>query len=205
MPSSVIDICNLGLFRVGTKFTITDLEEGSAEANACKAVYDSARRSAMRAFPWNFATRYTTLAQAGTSPNPLKAYAYHEPSDCLLARRVMPDVVNGPTVPFELIANAAGDGKLLLCDKSPATLVYTFDATDPNLFDASFIDAFSWRLGYELALPLTGDKGIQQSCLTVWRNFTPAAQALDAGEGDPDEVREADWITARTGAVNSWR
>ncbi len=110
-----LDIVNLALVRLGQK-TIASLSEGSVAARTASAIWDMTRQDVLRAFPWNFATRYLhKLALSGnynnppmpecsnqlpqtdipvTPPNPNLpwppdyTYAYQVPTDCLKAIKV---------------------------------------------------------------------------------------------------------------------
>lgn len=194
--ASVIDICNYALMRVGTKFSIMSLDEASPEANACKLVFDQALRASLRLHPWNFASASVSLAEIG-GPRSDWAYRYALPSDCINALRVMGDSKSSDRVPFEIGINDTRDGKTLLCDRAAAVLIYTCYVADPTLYDSSFVDCLSWRVAYEVAMPITADRSIQGQCLQAWQKFIPEAAALDSNEGNADPNRAAPWISVR--------
>jgi len=106
MPTQ-IEICNQALAMVGTRSTIASLTENSNEARACAQQFDSTRDRLLRAAPWNFATKWATLAVLKALPGlpestvtassqtwqtdyppPPWGYSYAYPSDCLMARSV---------------------------------------------------------------------------------------------------------------------
>ncbi len=205
MPSSITEICNLALMRVANRFQISNIDERSNEARACRAAYDIARRSTLRKHNWNFATAYKTPASA-TSPNPLYQYAFPVPSDSLRVRRIVPDSFTSTPIPYRIVLNGNSNASIILCNREIITVEYTVDVTDPNVFDASFVDGFAWRLAAEVALPLTGDRELQKDCLKGWSNFLPDAMAIDANEDQSEEQPEASWIAARGGfpSSSSW-
>jgi hypothetical protein len=194
--ASIIDICNYALMRIGARSSIMSLTEGSPEANACKLVFDQALRASLRLHPWNFASASVALAEIG-GPRSDWAYRYALPSDCLHARRIVGDAKTADRVPFEVGINDARDGKTLLCDRAAAVLVYTAYVADPTLYDSAFVDCLSWRVAYEVAMPITADRSIQGQCLQAWQKFMPESAALDSNEGSADPNRVAPWITGR--------
>lgn len=194
--ASIIDICNYALMRIGTKSGIMALDEASPEAIACNLVFDQALRASLRKHPWNFASASVALAELG-SPRSDWAYRYALPSDCVNALRILGDAKTSDRVPFELGVNDTRDGKTLLCDRAEAVLVYTAYIADPTLYDSAFVDCLAWRVAYEVAVSVTGDRSIQGQCLQAWQKFMPEAASLDSNEGMADPNRDAPWITGR--------
>lgn len=69
-----LDICKMALAEVGSRSTITALNDGSIEANYCSLYYGPTRDHALRAARWNFAHYSDLLAlwksAQGTPENP---------------------------------------------------------------------------------------------------------------------------------------
>jgi hypothetical protein len=103
-----LEIAKMVLNEVGTRSTITALNDGSPEANILNAYYTSVRDHALSAARWNFAKRVDTLqlwkALPGTPeqttgvigtgwsrayPAPPWLYSYFPPDDCLYTRSVI--------------------------------------------------------------------------------------------------------------------
>lgn len=196
--TSVVAICNMALSHIGTKSTIVSLDEASPEARLCRVHYDTTRDAALRMHPWNFATRRRTLSDLGSPPGDW-TFRYGYPTDCLHARGLI--LVNGdPSPSFEVAisTDAAGnDIRVILSDEPSALLVYTRRVTDPAIYDAEFVSALSWLLAADLAMPLTGKRDKRADALQMAEIAVARAKARDAGEGKPDEDRDADWILAR--------
>lgn len=187
MASSVIQICNTALARVGVKEFIEDLAEGSAEADACSALYPTARDSALTSLPWPFATKRTTLAlAAGEDEREGWEYVYAMPSDCLLARHIWsgeraPSATS--KIPFTIELNDAEDARIILCDKEDAELVYTAAITNSLLFPPLFVDALCWLLASELALPLSVRTDLRTQAQQMWLTMQTRAAGLAFSEG----------------------
>lgn len=91
---AIVDICNMALSDCAARATITDLNDGSPAANACKLWYDRMRRSLLRTAHWGFARTQNSMSQIGdlvpdnTSPYPwLWQYLY--PADCIRFRYIL--------------------------------------------------------------------------------------------------------------------
>lgn len=112
--SSVTQICNLALQKVGTRSTIADLTEDSNEARNCNLVYETTRDEVLGMAFWNCARNTLTLSVLksvpGTPTNPsapsspvwipdwppppwMFEYAY--PTDCIQMRYLVPQPAVG--------------------------------------------------------------------------------------------------------------
>lgn len=175
MPS-VVAICNLALAHIGVA-EINSLTEATNQARQCNLLFVPARDAVLREFPWNFATKMTRLAQAPVSV-PDWDYVYQYPSDCLRAIRIYE--ASATTTEFRVVL--LDGGKAIVTNVANAYLEYTARVTDPALFDAQFIDAFSWKLAAELAAPLTGDPRLGQYAYQMYQQALRSAWASTANE-----------------------
>ena len=189
-----IQICNLALAHLGAS-SISSITEASREAQVCKLHYDLARDSVLREHPWNFATKRLALALLAVTPVGFD-YAYAYPTDCLFAREIWRSVSTDPLIVFEVQAKAGG-GRQIVTDAVGAVLEYTAQITDEAQFDASFVDAFSWRLAADIAVPLTKSLPISQAMLTVYANRLNSAAVRDGQEGRTDPEFVNSWIQVR--------
>lgn len=103
MPESDVSICNKALGAIGTRTTITSLDEQSNEAIQCNLYYKSLRDAVLRAEHWNFAgfqAPLTLIAAANNAAGPLPPmpwqYEYAYPSDCLKCRYILPILGSDP-------------------------------------------------------------------------------------------------------------
>lgn len=168
---SVIDICNKALSLINIS-SISDLAEASAQARACSFHYEISRDSLLREHPWGFARTFATLAQTNIS-HPHWEYVYALPPEYLYGINIIPSddsvsAVNGiimTEVPGQFAIEAAYryelanmDGnRVILSNVSEAMMEYIKRITDVTVFDATFVDALSYKLASDMAMPLTGD------------------------------------------------
>lgn len=195
-----VSICNMALARIGVSTFISSLNEASNEARVCALFYEEARDRVLRNFPWSFAKKRVTLADAGTAPAEW-GFKYGYPSDCLKARYIVPVGLRNPRndqrVPFE-VANESGQ-RVIYTNQDAAELVYTYRVTDPTLFDALFSSALAYLLGSEIAMPLSVKADVAQAALKAYNSEVQvaAAHSLDEQQEGPEPVSEL--ITVRDG------
>lgn len=200
MPGTV-DICNLALTWLG-KNTINSVEYergNSAEAQRCKLAFDPTKESVLRDHPWNFATRIEALALVSGQTVPGWNYVYIYPKNCLFHRKVF----NIATVnftqkqPYRVIGSNTSSNCLVLCNLEQAYMEYTANVQDPTLFDASFVDAFVWKLAAQLALPLVGDANLGTKMMNTYQIVLKQAKINNASEGYQEQPQTSKYIDGR--------
>ena len=134
-------------------------------------------------------------------------YAY--PSDCLQARLLAQPLPLAPPIAFEVSGDQDSAGnpiRVILTNQPQAELIYTAAITAPALFNPPFVEALSWMVAAELAVALTGDAGVAQSCLQAASAAITSAKDQDSDEGMVIHHREAEWIRGRdAGSEAHWR
>lgn len=177
MPGKV-EIINIALARLGES-PIQSLEEGSVPANTAKTVYDAARRSALRDYNWNFALSVATLARYGATPHDFR-FAFALPADCLRAIRLrregVPDRADPRGIRFVIRSGR------LLTEEPKALLEYLRDVTDESEFDSKFVEAFTYKLASELAMPVKGSSDLMASYSNAYQALVNRAAAESAWE-----------------------
>jgi hypothetical protein len=232
MPSSQVQIANMALDVIGTRSSIQSLTEGSNEANAISRHYDNAVDSTLRACHWNFARKQIplTLLQDGTNggvvPTPwLYEYAY--PSDCVLMRQLVPQIMAGgvspasvgattssvvcasmygPPVRFQIGTDLDINGNpisVLLTNQPQAIGIYTFRNTNTAMWDPLFVQAFAAYLGSRVCMTLTGDKTTMRMALSEAQQYATDAQRSNGNEGLTVIETTPDWMRVR-GYASDW-
>lgn len=209
MALSQVDVCNLALSRMGgqTITQITSLGEASTEARQCAIKFPCVLRSALRSYPWHFATKEIALALLGAaaaehvfkeSSQTLHYYQY--PEDCLQILAINP--VTGRKGSFDAVSCAytverIADGTKVIVTPCPqAILTCTSYADDPGIWDSLFTDAFAWQLASELCLSLGGSSGIVQGLQEMASRAFEKAKSQDCKEG-AIAVRKSYYLEAR--------
>lgn len=195
MATTDIDICNRALSRLGTRATISALDENSAEARTASIWYAATRDVLLRSHDWNFARRRVVLAEQGAAPTGW-AFRYAFPTDCIRLLRLASATPNVSSVRFEVAGDATS--RFVLCDEPAAQAVYTARVDDPNLYDAGFASALVDQLAAHIAYPVTQKTEIAVRLAQMARAALADAMAADANEAEgADADRPPDWIAAR--------
>lgn len=167
MASSQLDIINLALGRIGVKARLAKLTDGSSASGAANAAWGPALERALVAYPWGFCRKRMQLsAAAGEAVRPGWAQVFGLDASVLLVRQLYSESAPPPddtssTLPFDYeaasVSPPGNNPRVLLCDVTPARIIYTARVTDPALFPGHFIDYLAWVLAEELLLPLAAD------------------------------------------------
>lgn len=211
MASSVADVCNLALSRVGVRARIGSLSDATTEAEACAVVWEEKLRQALAAHPWRFAARrdapaYLTELDEDEEEVPRTvdgwAYLFALPSDCLAARAVYPDTRTPRAeerVPFsEELADVDGVlTRVLLCDREEPVLLYTALVEDVTLFPPLFVDALAWALAEELALSVAVSIPLSERARARFELALARARAADLRSQQEDPEPEPAHLAAR--------
>jgi hypothetical protein len=137
--------------------------------------YDPTRRSVLRDFNWNFALRTARLAKL-QKDLPDFHYAFSLPADCLRVVRLigMNAWTNGPGFVVR-----SGN---LLTNVDDAEIEYIVDCKDPALFDDKFVEALSYKLASELAMPVKGSPELMGNYMNIYQTFIEQAATISADE-----------------------
>ena len=193
------DICNLAIARIGEREFISNIDEDTGTARACKVLYTNALEVQLASFHWPFAKKSAVLTAADVADREDWGYTYQLPSDCLIVRHIWsgsrtPDA--SARVPFELELDADSYGRVLLTDMASAQIVYTKRLTTAVNFPPLFVDALAWRLASELAMTVANrpDLAVRAAQAAELAFSRATASALnETSELQP----ESEFITAR--------
>lgn len=202
--------------------------DGSVEQDVCNRCYADCVDEVLSSAFWPFATRRWLPAQiapgtlsSGAVPTGW-TYAYPLPPDLISLRSIAPSNllnVQLGLLPVNLNAIFAGlrsqredqqtpftveyDSKLqaniALTDAATPEWIYTVRITDPNLFDANFVNALAWRLAQELAPSLRKDMKVLAGCKSMYEASVGDAAASAKRGVRPDQEPPPSWISARGG------
>lgn len=200
MPSKT-EICNLALTHLGQGKEIGNIEsENSEEARTARRVYETARDTVLRDFPWSFATKIAALSLIETEPNTEWAFSYRVPTDCLYLRRILSGLRNDnreSRTPYRVAQDDSG--LILFTDYEDAEAEYTVRVTDTTLYPPDFTMAFSYYLAALMAPRLTnGDPyKLGDRCFRLYQYEVSRAVSRGANEEQAEVEPESSYIRAR--------
>jgi hypothetical protein len=200
--ASTTEIANIALSNIGVGKEIANLDtEQSAEANACRRFFETAKKATLSDLDWSFATKCAVLNLVEEGPNTEWKYSYRYPVDAISIRRVVSDIRNDTSltrVPLKITRD--GSGKLILTDRQNAEAEYTENITDPGFFTPEFDLALSFRLAYYIAPRLTGGDPfqLQNRMIKFYELELNQAKKTNINEQVPDLPPESEFIETRS-------
>lgn len=222
--TSKIEIYNRALARIGIDQFISDPAATSKQGNLYRLFYDYCVDQCLADFPWGFATTIVPAALvAGDAPvgwqfqyaYPVDSLAVRQVTDAMGARTVYINYLrncwsdayrnlqpSNPVVPWKVMTakTDAIDAKVIVTDLESAYILYTRRITDPNQFDAGFVDALSWRIAMEIVPTFIGAPNGAQLAVTLgnqYRNALLTARAQALNESGQDYKPDPKSIAAR--------
>jgi len=202
MPGySNVELANQALDHIG-KANIASLTENSVAARKINEVFERTMYSALARSHWTFARKFATLSLVTpTAPNDWDerwAHVYDLPNDCCSFIRVVPrlDVPNTePQAPHQL------QGAYIYTNEVDAVGEYVFETTDTLSMPSTFLDAVSFLLARNVAMPLTRKRGYWADMNDAYEIQLGLAVEIDAGQEPTTYPQEAGgYIDARGGS-----
>jgi hypothetical protein len=229
MVATIETICNRALQKIGAQTFIVSIDEGSAEAKQLKLIFDDTVDELLGMAWWNFARKTVALtlnkSAPGTPENltapttlwtnaypaPPWLYEYLLPSDCNMARYVLPQPTgqnardlyqsNYSGIKFSITAGLSGSTnvKVLNTNAQNALLVYTFENPTIATWSALFIEALAAVLAAKSVYAITGNAELSTMLFKQANNRVMDARADDGNEGITILDPPVDWIQIRSG------
>jgi hypothetical protein len=217
MATSVIEISNRALGRIGISQLIESLDDPNDRARQCRLAYEPCRDEVLQDFPWNFAQSSVSLSLVSGVTVPGWQYAYRYPDACLKVHRVTDqsgarvaslgvfgrdvwdyDSLIPMKTPFQVMADPATDGaRLLVTDMPLAVAWFTHEITDPSQFSPLFRSALAWRMAMELALSLKATPALYNNAANQYGWAVSQAQVGSLGEEQVDRYPQSAAVTVR--------
>lgn len=194
--SSVADIVNIALARIGYQKRVANLYDGSAAANRALDIYGQTRDDLLRDGDWHFCQRmvnatllktapdnyFDTPWDPATHPPQPWLFEYEYPGDCIKVRRMSPQpgFFFNPTPQPTLNqtyndSTYAGTRRVILCNIPSAILTYAGQVTNPSTMPPDFIEALAAELSVRLKPALVGSVD-QVNMVDVQRQTASAAE-----------------------------
>lgn len=235
MPSTEqvsTQVANLALAACGVSKPLVDmnLDRGLA-GQMCRLFYDLARQSAIRDFPWPWATKQVNPALVANQPTPEWLYAYQYPADALKITRFMSWRLSNDTrqsrVPYTLMqpvpitlstispqpttpySETTGMWiytnwpSMNVAVGLPVIMEYIFDNTNVAQWTSDFIEAFALKLATMIVTTLTtGDPyGMQAKLIQLYTQKLSESSAMALNEEQRPQEPQSEFIRARAGDI----
>ncbi len=187
MSVNQVSICNSALAKIGAD-QISSITQDTKSATICNRLFNYIRDEVLRAHPWNFALKRTTLTPDSDTPDSEYDYQYQLPSDSLRVLETPEDdsldwVVEGR--------------KILTNEPEELAIKYIYRHEDPSEWDSMFAEAFAWRLAADLSYALTQSLPLFDYCMKQYKAMLAEARSIDGMEGKIKVLVADEWINAR--------
>ena len=183
--ASEVDICNIGLTKLGED-TIISLTENSKAARLCNLVFADLRDAVLREHPWNFAIKRVELALLTTTPSFEFDFEHQLPSDNLRVIKIDDDLISHRI-----------EGNKLLSNNDVVKIEYISRIEDTTLFDSLFTETFATRIAAELSFNLSDNNALTQLMEQKYRDRVKQARSMDGQEGTPRNIEADLWLNVR--------
>lgn len=217
MAYSEVGIANLALLKLG-KPRIASFDDNGAVNQIFAEQFDTLRDTLLR-MGWNFARAYASLA-ALTDPPPFQyIYAFQLPSDFIRLEWAGPaqpygtqppgadpppmTVLGMPGMNLSSYNNALSQDYRIVGNQiwssigTPLSIIYARRVTDPNLFDAYFVEAFAAYLAMQLCELVTGSNNKYPRFAQEFRSAIAQAIKFRSLENPPTTLPDDTWIMSR--------
>jgi|688.fasta_scaffold33106_2 hypothetical protein len=208
MATSIVQICNTALARIGVSNFIDSINEASQEAQVCKLLYEQCRDRVLREAHWPFARAYATLALVSDNEGKPWAnewqYAYRYPTDAMVVWRILTPL--GPrqaiAEPFDVGYDSTG--RMIFTNMKDAAIEYTKRVEDVAQFDPSFSSALAWLLAAEISMPLSAVDALRKQALQMYQAERDMAHRISFNEGEPTRDIDTEFLNTRGYASNTF-
>lgn len=198
MASIINDIINAALLKVGAT-KISNLTDGSPNANFMNIRYEQVRDSALQRHPWNFAIKRTQLAQLASTPAIKFDFEYQLPTDYLRAVTVSDNDQGQGVVDHRV------EGGKILTSSDQCWLVYISRITDPNAMQPLFREYLSALLAREAAMGIANSNTLSELMREEAERAERRARGADSQSDMPPRLPVGTWISSRTGTLRNSR
>lgn len=185
--TSYVDIANQTLSRLGHFDFITSLLDASDAAILINKNYEQVRDMVLRSHSWNFAKKRVVLAPSVTVPAFGYGSYFEVPGDWLRT-------IKDPDYGYDQFTM---EGRFIRYDSASLDLFYIARITDPNQFDAMFIETYICALAKAICMALTGDKEKYKIMATEYKDALRNARSYNGSEVGVQEVLANTFLWSR--------
>jgi len=189
MAVSKTDIANKTLGHLGQD-PIIDLDsDQSVKSSAIREAYDQTLKEVLRDFDWKFAIFRKDLNADSSYIAADFSYRYVLPTNPELLRFL--NIVTDTRAAYSLEAG------YLYTNLSAVRIRYVGKVTDPNQFDATFVETFALKLAAVRGYKITGNQGLADGFLAKYEKLRIDAQTNDSQEKQQTYQDDSQWEAAR--------
>jgi hypothetical protein len=195
---SDVDVCNkaLNYLQAGS---ISSLEDNTAKARACLAVFDTIRDSVLADYPWSFATHIEVPELIVDEVLVGWLYLYAIPAKCLAIRKIFVDtsVPNPDPIEYEECVSPSTLKRAVAVNYEDPYMRYTRQIVNPALWSVKFSDAMAMRLAAEIGATITGKQEAATEAANRYGTIVSEAKRLESETKHVEKTRTSSYEDAR--------
>ena len=191
IDTGLVHAVNSALLAIGDA-RIDDLDDDSDRARAAKQIALDILDAKLQEHDWNFARKRAALVAQPTAPVFGYSYEFPLPTDPLCLQVLRTSLDQDASYSIEL--NDA-DQKVLLCDDSTVSIVYTARIINPTLWSPLFKQAYIAQLAHEFCYGITAKADLSNMLLGKAEKVSKNSKAKDGQEGKKGESYLSDVLT----------
>jgi hypothetical protein len=189
MATSNVQIANLALQKLGVSRKLESLTQDHPNARTLNLAFEPIRAAELRRYDWSFAIKRESIAADANGPTWGDWNRYGKPNDFI---RLLRDDETGQRVDWKI------EGLFILSrTTSPLEIRYLAKITDPNFYDALFIEALAAKLAWQCCEEITGSVSKRDRCQSDYDFAIAEARRIGAIEKEAQDSPEDDWLNAR--------
>lgn len=199
MPSEV-EICSNALQMLGaspiSSFADGTTANGLDSAKLCGNLWPTTRNSILRSHTWKSAKTRVSLSPDTVIPAFGYSHRFVLPSKWL--RNVEINGVVSDQVDYE-VETASGDNpsKRLLISQSTLNLIYIWENTDTESWDAMLVEAAELAMAAKMAYAITQSTSLRDSLKADLARFMASARSVDGQDQSPAQLGSYEILNAR--------
>lgn len=201
-----VPIANTALQHLGNADRIVAPEEDSKPARAVKVGWEPTRLFVLAEAHWSFAIRTIEIAARGDDPKfpiALGRKAFPIPADCVTFIEIVEPCALDEEDSYSI--EAGPTGMEILCDHpGPLTIRYVRDGedvADPARWSPAFVEAFAFRLAWQISDELAADKARKDRALGASDKALRLARRTNARTKAARAQAVTPWAAARHSGV----
>lgn len=189
MANSQTQIINKALVLCGAT-TITNINDGTPNAQALSNVYEMSLQSILSECKWNFCTSRSTLSVSANAPQfyyPGEVVTYDLPVDVIRIWMTSPATAN--------IREESGQ---LISDTLNLGIMYTYYDDNPGDYPSYFLDAFIDKLCSDIAFMIINSSTIASAFVKKYETVSlPKAISANSQTGNQQALNDYAWTDAK--------
>lgn len=191
-----LDIYNMALGFIGTR-TIGSPNESTPEAIQCNLMWDRARRSCLRDFPYNFAVRRALLPEKTLPDEYAVEYtnAYGTPNDNIRILKIFTEQYE--RLPYRIVIY--NNAPMIVTTKEDVYCDYVCDEENIGVWDELFIMAMARKLACLIAAPLLKNTAELKVLDQLYQQAIPQAEGINSAEGKEERKKIDEWALPHWG------